>query len=339
MSIKNQNWIALTSIQIGGAICLPVLLIGFELAKGFGLTSALYAIVIGNALLFSFSLIGAKMSAASEMTTAENAESLLGKRVKAIFAIVLVLSMCLWFAIQAQLMATDLLMWTSFGSEQVIAFCISLFITACAMRGIKSIEILSNVAVPLMVVTMLIAIATGDAQVQTDTLSFSGISLVLAASIAAVVDMPTFFRHAKNEKHAVKASFATFMIGIPVVEALGALLFYKTDAPSLINALYCFDHTLWKGWILAFILLAGWTTNNANLYSASMSIKALFPKLSDKAAIALLGLIASLLAFCNIVGNLDLFLDVMAMIIISMGSVVFSAYLLKRNKCSLQKIH
>ena len=335
MNIKNQNWISLTSIQVGGAICLPVLLIGFELARTIGLGAALYAIAIGNAILFAISLIGAQMSAASTLTTAENAEPVLGKKAKSLFAIVMALSMSLWFAIQAQMMAQDLIMGLPFGlNEPLVAGTIAGVIVLCALSGIRGIETLSNLAVPLMIATMALALYQGGGQntsADSSHFTFSGLSLVLAASIACVVDMPTFFRHATSEREAVKASIATFLVGIPLVEVMGAFLSSTTGAASLIDALYCFDSPLWRVWIMLFILLAGWTTNNANLYSAAMSMKSLMPTLSDKRAIGYLGIVAILFSLCNILGHLALFLDVMGVMVASMGGVIFAGYILQRG--------
>ncbi len=337
--MKTQNWISLSAIQVGGAICLPVLLIGFELARQYGLLSALIAILIGNVLLFSLSLVYAKMSTASDKVTAAHAELYFGRRAKAIFACVMALSMCLWFAIQAQLMAQDVIhmlpesVAKSGYGEAVVSFFIAALIVICALSGIRSIEMLSQVAVPLMIITMCIALFRGTKSVEYMPVShLSGLSLVLAVSIGAVVDMPTFFRHAANSKEAIKACVTTFLIGIPLVEMMGAFLSASTQAGSFMEALYCFDGSVWKGWILAFIMLAGWTTNNTNLYSASMSIQSLLPKLSDKKAILFLGAVAAVLSACNIIGHLSLFLDVMGITISSMGGVILSAFIMQGDK-------
>ena len=328
--MKNQNWIALTAVQVGGAICLPVLLIGFEISRQFGLRAAIISILIGNALLFALAMIGAKMSADSDRTTVEHAGMHLGQTAKKLFAVIITLSMCVWFAIQAQMMAQDVLHMLPvlpFVTESTVAFMITAIIIYCAMSGIKSIEKLATIAVPLLVATMIAAVyqGAGNVPAQVDTpslLTSGGLSLVLATSIAAVIDLPTFFRHALNKKESYKAAAATFLIGIPLVEFMGALLSHTTQASSLIDALYCFEGSIWKIWILLFILLAGWTTNNANAYSASMSIKALFSRLSDRTAIGCIGIIAAVLSFCNIIGRLELFLASMGILIASMGGVM-----------------
>ncbi len=334
MFTKTQNWIALTSIQIGGAICLPILLIGFQLAKSVGLTCALLAIALGNALLFALSLVGASMSTASTRTTTENAEPYLGRHAKGLFAAVMALSMSLWFAIQTAMMAEDLVLGLPYGlNATLISGLIAALIVVCALSGIKSIERLSNMAVPLMVLTMLIAISQGTSTstVQHEGFALCDISLVLAACIACVFDMPTFFRHAVNKKEALKASIATFLVGIPLVEALGVFLYQATGAGSLMEALYCFDNELWKLWIMLFVLLAGWTTNNANLYSAAMSIKTLLPKLSDKIAILSLGAIALIFSLFDILSHLEVSLNVMGVMVASTGGVVFTGFMLGAN--------
>lgn len=334
--MKTQNWMSLTAIQVGGAICLPVLLIGFELSRQYGFYTACLSIACGNAILFALGMVGAKLSARSEKTTVEHAELYLGKQAKKLFALVISVSMCIWFAIQAQMMAQDIIHMLPkavISLEAPLACLIGAGIVWSALSGISKIESFANIAVPFMIATMLAAVYQGlhletASPILPPAFKSSAISLVLATSIAAVVDMPTFFRHAINEREAHKATLATFLIGIPIVEVLGAALSQATGANSLVDALYCFDGTLWRLWILLFILLAGWTTNNANLYSAAMSAKTLFCGMSDRKAIGYIGSIAALFSMCNIIGRLELILDGMGILISSMGGVILAGSLM-----------
>src|SRR5262245_51082545 len=108
MRSTKQGWMELSSIQLGGAICLPVILIGHELARQAGLYGAILAILLGNALLFGLSLLSSWMSSDCNKTTAEHAEYYFGTVGKYFFGLVIMASMAAWFAIQTQVVSCDL---------------------------------------------------------------------------------------------------------------------------------------------------------------------------------------------------------------------------------------
>lgn len=230
VQMEKQGWKALSAIQIGGAICLPVLLVGYELCKRVGIVSAALAICIGNLILFIMAYSTSKMSYEEKKTTAENAKSYFGRNGTKIFALLLAVSLSFWFAIQSQVMSQDLVQ--VFGistSSSLIPMAISLVIVIFAISGVKGIERVATLAVPLMFITMLLALVIGVVKSEKlPPLVWNGvdpvaISLVLATCILAVVDLPTFFRHAKCSSSAVKASFIVFVVATPLIELLGAL--------------------------------------------------------------------------------------------------------------------
>ena len=51
--MSRQNWWQLSSIQIGGAVCLPVIMVGHTLNQSYGFTSAVAAVLIGNFILLA----------------------------------------------------------------------------------------------------------------------------------------------------------------------------------------------------------------------------------------------------------------------------------------------
>lgn len=104
MAESTQNWRQLSIIQIGGAICLPVMMVGQILAQMYGLTSALLVILIGNLLLFAMASVTSFAGAKEKKSTAEFAIDLFGHRGKGFFSGAMVISVVGWFAIQLQLM-------------------------------------------------------------------------------------------------------------------------------------------------------------------------------------------------------------------------------------------
>jgi len=340
-NLAKQNWYELSSIQIGGAICLPVILIGYELVRTTGLTSSLVAIIIGNLLLFSCALITSKMSFANKKTTAENAEEYFGKMGKVFFALIITFSLSCWFAIQTEVMSHDLieLLATFTGykieSSALVSVILSLLMVVSLLFGLQGVTVLATLTLPLMLLTLAISLycaytGSSASQPELGSYSFQGLSLILAGNIAAVCDLPTFFRHAATKREAYKASIMTFLIGIPLVELVGVFLGYWTESNSLIKALLCSDHPLFRLWVGLFILLAGWTTNNTNLYSASMGMRAICPKLSEKKITLIIGAFATLLSLLPLLESLSLVLDFMGIFVASMCGVIITAFCMKK---------
>ncbi len=330
----NQNWISLSSIQLGGAICLPMILIGHELCQKFGLGAALAAVILGNALLTILAVIASKMAHESKKTTAENAENYFGKNGKKFFALIIAITLTSWFAIQTQVMGQDLANLVNI-DRVYLNVGLACLMVGCAFFGLKGVSLLANVTLPLMILTLVLSVINAQSTSQKIMGNISGfsapaIALVLASAIAAVVDLPTFFRHAKTKKDGIIASIVVFCIGIPLVELVGVFFGYYATSTSLTEALITVDLPLFRIWVSLFILFAGWTTNNTNLYSAIMSLRSAAPQLSEKWACVVMGGICILLSLCPLLERLMLVLDLMGVFIASMGGVVLTAYSLKR---------
>lgn len=342
MSLAKQTWMELSSIQLGGVICLPVILIGHELAAKTSLGAALTAIVLGNALLFLLALISSHMAYESKKTTAENTGYYFGSMGKSFFALLIALTLAAWFAIQTAVMGRDLAHLLSdvfsIALPEISLNIISGFLmVACALFGIRGMTFLANSALPLMVATLAVALySAGSTSHETLTnerlygYAPEGLSLAIGAAISAVIDLPTFFRHAISKKDAMIASAATFLIGLPLIECVGVLLGFWTHSSSITEALLCSKHPLFKTWVALFILLAGWTTNNTNLYSASMSLQSAFRAFSERTCTCLIGGCALLLTSLPMLEHLSLVLDIAGIFIASMGSTVLTAYSLGR---------
>jgi len=348
--IEKQNWKQLASVQVGGAICLPLLLVGHELAKHGDPISKLFSILWGNLLLFALALIAGFMSTKRNLTTVEHASLYFGPKGRLFFAFILSCSMLGWFAIQTQSMGGDLYhyvhqlhgtgglpaqSWKTLLSISLAA----LMIAGVFFWGLQFFTWLSHICIPLLIGTI------GYVVYQTEPLSWirelslnqlsvslwdgRGVSLVLASSMAATIDLPTFYRHADSQNAPVIASVANYLIAMPLVQIAGICLYYGTQASTVSEALGTYSSLPWKTWIVCFMLLAGWTTNNINLYSAALSFKSLYKGMSLSTAMGITGVIGCLLVLIPVLEQFDLALNLMGIFVVAMGGVMFTAYLLE----------
>lgn len=322
-----QDWKKLIVIQIGGAICLPVFIIGHALAKTYGIYSAILAIFIGNLLLLSMGAVFAASIAEHKKSTAECAVQVFGSKGKKLFSSVMVLSMVGWFAIQLNIMSTSLESFIGSDYNLVINLMLGTLITLVGIYGMKSLESLAALSMPVLILTIayaLYSVTDNPAlEAQEEVLTFGGISLVLACGIACIIDLPTFFRMAKSKKDGIIAACLLFGCVLPLIESIGLYLFMYGSGENIVQVLAQETSPIfWKIWVIAFLILAGWTTNNANLYSAAISLKTLAPKIEDNKRIILIGFLGTLLSCLDLLNNLNVALDLMGILLGSMGAVI-----------------
>ncbi len=340
--MPSQNWKGLMTIQAGSAVCLPLVLVGYESAQQFQ-GAPILALFIGNTILFVLALGFSLLSLNKRMATAQHAESVLGQRGKQLFGLALTFSMCGWFAIQTQ--AVSLALWelspllqAIFKSELLLRAILAILMLGIAFFGVQGLARLADYCIPLMAVTLFLLLwlksesplaeTNGSLEDFSLELPSYAISLAIGAMLAAVVDLPTFFRFAASKKDAFIASAITFLIVAPLVETIGVLLYIWDNSESFSQAVSVSSHPLWMGWWMLFLFIAAWTTNGVNLYSAGSNLQVVFSGMNEKRALTLAGLAALLLSLSNLVDNLELTLNLLGMCLGCFGGAIFSSYCL-----------
>ena len=102
------NWRQYAAIFVGGSLCLPILMIGYQLCKQYGPLAAAAAIGIGNIFLFLLSIIMINITMVCRQTTLGVARQVFGRWGVPVFGCVMVGVMLGWFAIQLGIIATNI---------------------------------------------------------------------------------------------------------------------------------------------------------------------------------------------------------------------------------------
>lgn len=336
--METQNWKQLASLQIGGVICLPVILIGQALSRSYGFSSAVCAILIGNLILLILACIAASMSFTEKKTTVQNAEVCFGRKGTLLFAVAMLMVMVGWFGIQLGLISLSVLDLLNIpqtpGICGIANLCLGMLLTFVGMFGLRALTMLSDLSLPILCATLVYALySKGAVMVPLEgAISFGGISLVIAAAIGAVVDLPTYFRHAVSKKDAYIGAFLTFGLALPLMELVGVYLSLDTASDNVLGMLKKEGNLIWNIWVALFFILAGWTTNNTNLYSGAISLDSIFPRWSHQARIWAIGGVGTLLACLDVLHHLELCLDLLGILVISIGGVLLQRYFLKMLK-------
>ncbi len=341
-AVKKQSWLQLLSIQAAGSLCLPVIMVGQVICQKYGWVAALYSIAAGNVFLLAIGLGFAALSSLRPQTTVQHACHYFGKRGGPLFATLMILSMLGWFAIQLNVMSLSLGQLLAFGGITIPPLFLNITLGAvlsCIMCfGMRAMKTLSNFSAPLLALTLLYSLFSahgampGGASLAISGLG--GISLVIGSAIAAAIDLPTFFQHARSRKDALVGALLLYGLIVPCIEAVGVYLAAVTGGHSILEVFQNGHGLLWGIWISCFVLFSGLTTNTANLYSAITASFSLLGKLSVITRTLGLGAIGIVIACFNPLGNMEGVLDMLSVTIGSMGAVILSSYFLELCKRS-----
>ncbi len=328
---ERLSWKELASLEIGGAVCLPVILVGQVIGAKYGVVSALLAITLGNLFLFCLALATVRMSVTNRLATPDNAKLYFGPWGAKAFAFCLLTAKTSWYAIQLGLMVVAVQ--GLFGGGVLLHAFLGAGIMATAIFGLRILSLFSTLSLPLLVGTMGYAAfkVTGE-NPMTDVLlrpiQLDGISIAISAAITAVIDMPTYFMHAKSKRDGHFAAGFLFLLALPLIEGLGVYLSYQNIGVNILESMQVGGSTFWNVWVALFLLLAGWTTDNMNLYSAKTCLKSLVPSLQDKVAFLLLGTLGALLSSFGFLEHFTMVLQILGVLIGSMGAIVLTSYVL-----------
>lgn len=330
----------LTSIVLGGALCVPMLMLGHGLSHH-GFYGGLLSILLGNALLLCLGLVAVHMGVTRRLPTVDNAALVFGPLCRPFFGLLLGMSMLAWFGLQLNLMTESILpVLAPLGihtSPLSITLLLGLLLTLCAISGIRSVTKIAKLAGPLLVGTLLYAAYSYSGELHIASSSFSplfipnAVSLVMSAGIVFIVDIPTFYRHAPDLSVARKAITLSFALVVPGILICGLLLGLACPHLSIVDILLGEGTTIQRLFLASFLLLAGWTTNNGNLYSAATCLKSVTQVKSRLSCTIFCGVLGTIAACLHIHQYFEVILGGIGVCIGSLGSVILTSYLFHQN--------
>ena len=328
----------------GWIICLSTMLTGGALAMGLDFKSAIIATVIGMAILTVISAplaaLGGKFGVSTTMIT----RPVFGMAGSKVFGIIVALLNGIgWFAFQAAFFALtmqQLFPGSFFNNLMVGSIVGGFFMTLTALYGYKGIAILSFLAVPLIIILSafggVAAIETGGgigellkATATGTPISISGaIAIVVGNAVLGSLILSDISRYAKSAKTGAVSASMGYLVGGVFTIICGLAMAYVANVPGVGSTpnLPLVMVTLGLGvGALIILVLAQWTTNTANLYSASLGIGS-FINVPQKVTVAIMGIIGTLMAVFNVYEIFIPFLMALGTALPPIGGVMLADY-------------
>lgn len=265
-------------VMLGFTFFSASMSVGAKLGNGLDLSGFFWACLIGGVILSAYCGILAYIGSETGMTMDLLCRRTFGEKGSYLSSAILGFTQIGWFGVgvamfsipAAQLMGVN---------EWVLTIIAGLLMTATAATGMKALEIVSYISVPLIVIlgmySMITATSEGGgltaifAQSAGGITLMTGIGYVIGSFISGGTATPNFIRFAKNSKIAVWTTVIAFFLGNTLMFCFGAVGGAFTGKDDIFYVMIA------QGLAIPALIVLGaniWTTNNNALYTGGLAI-------------------------------------------------------------------
>lgn len=364
---EDQNQYATTKVQpkdfmsgwlvaliiAGTGLSLPTLFLGAEIALGLGLQKALIAFGVSTLVLTLMCMATTLIGNRSRLSTYMILHFSFGENGAKIVNFIFGITLIGWFAVALELLAiaikdTALNAFEYTISQELIIILSSLLITITTVYGIKSIQKLANIAIPILTVFLIYILYLSINQLdsfselfnylpkKSDMTLFKATSILIGAAILFPVLMADFSRFIKTDKQSLIAVLG-IAIGTPLALILSAIPSIQTGEVDIIKIMNQYNLVI-PAFILLFI--STWVTNTTNLYSATLTFSTINKNWTFKYVAIFGSLVGTLLAILGFSTYLFEFLEYLGILAPSISSIyIIHFFFIKKQVYNLEDIN
>jgi cytosine permease len=314
-------------IITGFSFALPGFLNGALIAGALGLWKAVLAALLAGIILCSMGSLTAVVSVRTRLTTYLLVQRSFGRSGAALVNIVIALVHFCWFGVNASFFGGAMVAATQevfgvAGSFTAFVLVGGMLMAVTTIYGFRALDRLALIAVPIMVMilatVLVLAVRRHGIVVEPSPdppvpMSFGlALSSLVAGNMVTVATMPDLTRYIRSRSQAVISMLLSFPFAAPMLIFAAAVPTLGTGETDIMRIIVGFGLGVPA---LAVLVLSSWTINAANLYSASLSLTATFPRIAQWKFTLFAGACGSLLAVAGIIDEFVSFLVLLAVII------------------------
>ncbi|MBL6817194.1 MAG: cytosine permease [Pseudomonadales bacterium] len=331
-------------VIFGICLTLPTLYTGAITAEQLGFIGTAKAVGLASLVLSIMSIPAAIVGAETRLSSYLIIEFVFGRRGSDFVNALLGLTLLGWFAVTAGFFGETLAiafeeMFAVSPPTWLLTLISSVLILITTIFGFKAIDRLALFAVPLLILFLLYVsnLSLADSSWET-VLSTEGsnpayfsraVSTVIGSLIVGVVLMPDLSRYARSVKDCVSASVLGNGVGNCFSMLMGV-------APAIVTGLLDpMAYMIALGLVgSAFVILvfATWTTNSVNLYSTTLAVAIIKPKIPEWKLTVACGVIGTALAMIGITDYFIGFLEWLGVIVPPVASIYLTDYFVLKQK-------
>lgn len=337
------GWIRVGLISAMVGFSLPTFVTGVEVYLVTPNDEAVAAVLFGCALLTFIGAISGSIGARTHLSSYMLARITFGAKGAALVNIAFAISLLGWFGVNIDLFGGALLrlmqdLLEINASPWLVELFAGAVMTITTICGFSAINRLSMLLVPVMMVVtvLLIGMSLGIQPLgeffsgrDVAELSFGyAASSVVGTVIVGAVILPDITRFIRHWPGAIFTAVLSYLIVNVVVMTTGGFA-----ADVLMNDDFL-DIMIVMGLgfgAFAVIIAGSWVLNTLNLYSATLSVEATFPRFENRLSIYVLGAIGTVAAFLNILDYFLTFLFYLAIVFVPVAGVIAVDYLYVRR--------
>ena len=295
-------------IMLGFTFFSASMWVGQELAYGLELSGFIGALLLGGVILGLYTgllgYVGAETGLSLDLLSCKA----FGRRGSYLPSAMISFTQIGWFGVGVAMFAIPVAKEFFGGSTAatwVLVIIAGICMTSSAYFGIKSLTIVSYIAVPcvaiLGTIAMILAVARGDGtlaqQFTKESCSLTvigGAGLVIGSFVSGGTATPNFTRFSKTGKSAFWVTVVAFFIGNSLMFLFGAVASIYVDS----SANDIFQVMIHLGMFLPAVIVLGlniWTTNDNALYSAGLGLANIFGQ-KKKPMVLVSGIIGTIAA-------------------------------------------
>lgn len=329
-SHKN-GFLAMLVVMLGFTFFSASMLSGGTLGISMDLKQFFLAVFIGNVILCVYTGLLAYIAGDTGLSTHLLARYSFGEKGSYLVSFLLAATQIGWFGVGVAMFAIPVSKVTGISVGVLVAIA-GLLMTGTAYFGMKSLMILSAIAVPAIAIL-------GSTSVGMAINSVGGISglaaitpeesMTMSAAVAVVVGSfisggtltPDFTRFAKNKRIGVSTTVIAFLVGNTLMFAFGAIGAMVTGEADISEVMFL------QGLIIPAIIVLGlniWTTNDNALYASGLGFSNITKQPKNRLVI-INGIVGTLLAVI-LYNNFMSWLNLLNTFMPSIGGVIIADY-------------
>lgn len=269
-------------VMLGFTFFSASMSVGAKLGNGLDLSGFVLACLIGGAILSAYCGILAYIGSDTGLNMDLLCRHAFGSKGSYLSSFVLGFTQIGWFGVGVAMFSIPAAQLLGI-NEWILTIAAGLLMTATAATGMKALEIVSTISVPLIVIlgvySMVTAAVDGGGLVSIFSQSagkitlFTGIGYVIGSFISGGTATPNFIRFAKNNKVAVWTTVIAFFLGNTLMFCFGAVGGAFTGADDIFYVMIA------QGLAVPALIVLGaniWTTNNNALYTGGLALSNIF---------------------------------------------------------------
>lgn len=312
---SRRSMLTMFMIMLGFTFFSASMWVGQELADGLDFGGFMGALILGGIILGMYTGLLGYVGAETGLSLDLLAQRAFGTKGSYLPSAMISFTQIGWFGVGLAMFAIPVaneLLGGSNTAQWVLVVIAGICMTASAYFGIKSLTIISYIAVPLVAIlgtiAMILAVQRGDGTIVDQFAKSSGsltiiggAGLVVGSFVSGGSATPNFTRFAKNGKVGALTTVVAFFIG-------NSLMFFFGAVSSIfVGGNDIFEVMINLNLFYLAVLVLGlniWTTNDNALYSAGLGLANIFHQ-KKKPMVLISGIIGTVASvwlyynFCN----------------------------------------